>query len=32
MSNVSLIMKYHQFEIVTSEILDIEGQKYEKED
>ena len=32
LSNVSLTLKYHQFEVVNSEILDIEGQKYEGED
>ena len=32
MCKVSLTLKYHQFEVVTSEILDFEGQKYEEVD
>ena len=30
MSKVSLTLKYHKFEVVISEILDFEGQKYEE--
>ena len=32
MSKVGETLKYHYFEVVTSEILDFEGQKYEKVD
>ena len=32
MSKVSLTLKYHYFEVVNSEILDCEGQKYEEVD
>ena len=30
MSKVSITLKYHQFEVVTSEILEFKGHKYEK--
>ena len=32
MSKVGETLKYHYFEVVTSEILDFEGQKYEEVD
>ena len=31
-SKVSQTLKYHQFEVVTCEILDFEGAKYEEVD
>ena len=31
-TKLSIILKYHWFEVVTFEILDFEGHKYEKVD